>query len=330
MMSTQAFPSDLMDRLPPVRGRLTANAPLASVTWFQVGGPAEVLFKPKDQADLAEFLANRPADLPVLVLGVASNLLVRDGGVPGVVIRLGRAFADIAIDGETITCGAAVLDGTLAKMARDAGLAGLEFLSGIPGTIGGALRMNAGAHGGEMKDIVVSATAMDSFGQVYTLTPERLRFSYRHCGIPEDWIFTRCVLKGRPDSKTAISTRMEAIRVDREEAQPIRARTGGSTFANPDPKVSGGRRAWQLIDEAGCRGLTLGGAQVSEKHCNFLINTGSATATDLETLGETVRARVLAATGVALIWEIRRVGQRLDTPREILPPNPTPSKGEVR
>jgi UDP-N-acetylmuramate dehydrogenase len=334
MVSAQAFPPDLMDRLPPVRGRLTANAPLAPVTWFQVGGPAEVLFKPLDLDDLCDFLANRPAELPVLVLGVASNMLVRDGGVPGVVIRLGRAFADISVEGETITCGAAVLDGNLAKVAREAGLAGMEFLSGIPGTIGGALRMNAGAHGGEMKDVVVSATAVDSFGQVYTLPPERLRFTYRHCGIPDDWIFTSCVLKGRTDSKDAITTRMDRIRADREASQPIRARTGGSTFANPEPEASGGRRAWQLIDEAGCRGLTLGGAQVSEMHCNFLINTGDATATDLETLGETVRARVQEITGVALHWEIRRVGQRLDTPREIPAPisvpGPSSSKGEIR
>jgi UDP-N-acetylmuramate dehydrogenase len=319
-MIARASAGSWLDRLPPLRGRVSLDAPLAPVTWFQVGGPAEVMVKPKDLEDLSLFLAQRPAEVPVLVIGVASNLLVRDGGVPGVVIRLGRAFADIAVAGDTLVCGAAALDGNVAKVARDAGLGGLEFLAGIPGTIGGALRMNAGAHGGEMKDVVISATAVDGAGGVHALTPADLDFSYRHCALPEDWIFTGCVLRGRPEAVAVISARMEAIRAQREDSQPVRARTGGSTFANPDPALSDGRRAWQLIDAAGCRGLTIGGAQVSEKHCNFLVNTGTATAADLETLGETVRARVLETTGVALTWEIRRVGV----------PSTVPKQGETR
>ncbi len=314
----------LIDRLPKVRGRLTENAPLAGVTWFRVGGPAEVLFKPADADDLAHFLAERPADVPVTVIGVASNLLIRDGGVPGVVIRLGRAFTEIAAntntsdpdrdDGaeHTLVCGAAALDGNVAKVAEAAGLGGMEFLSGIPGTIGGALRMNAGAHGREMKDIVVSATALDAFGQAYTLRADQLRLTYRHCGIAEDWIFTGAVLRGTPASADAIRAEMDAVRTAREDSQPLRTPTGGSTFANPDPDPDTGarRRAWELIDAAGCRGLRLGGAQVSEKHCNFLINTGTATAADLEALGDEVRRRVKETTGVELRWEIRRIGLR--------------------
>ncbi|ABC21749.1 UDP-N-acetylmuramate dehydrogenase [Rhodospirillum rubrum] len=305
-------PTPLIDRLPAVRGRLSADVALAPVTWFRVGGPAEAMFKPADAQDLADFLAGRPRDVAVRVIGVASNLLVRDGGVPGVVIRLGRAFTGVEVVGETLVCGASALDATVAKVAEAAGLAGLEFLSGIPGTLGGALRMNAGAHLREMADIVVLATAVDGLGQSHTLTPAQMGFSYRACALPEDWIFTGCVLAGRPDERGAIAARMEALRQAREASQPLRARTGGSTFANPDPDLSGGRRAWELIDAAGCRGLRLGGAQVSEKHCNFLINTGEATAADLEALGETVRRRVMDTSGVALRWEIKRIGIGLD------------------
>jgi UDP-N-acetylmuramate dehydrogenase len=293
----------LIDRLPEVRGRLTADAPLANVTWFRVGGPAEVMFKPADAADLSAFLAGCPADVPVTVMGVASNLLVRDGGVPGVVIRMGRAFADISVDGPEITAGAAALDLNVANAARDAGIAGLEFLSGIPGTIGGALRMNGGAYGRELSDVVVSATAIDRAGKQHNLSREDLGLSYRHSDVPEDWIFTSAVLRGHPGDQAEISHRMHEIATSRAESQPVRARTGGSTFANPP-----GEKAWALIDRAGCRGLMIGGAQVSEKHCNFLLNLGTATADDLESLGEEVRRRVLETSGIELRWEIRRIG----------------------
>jgi UDP-N-acetylmuramate dehydrogenase len=293
----------LIDRLPAVRGRLTADAPLANVTWFRVGGPAEVLFKPADADDLSDFLAGCPADVPVTVIGVASNLLVRDGGVPGVVIRLGRAFADITVDGSEITAGAAALDLNVANAARDAGIAGLEFLSGIPGTIGGALRMNGGAYGRELSDVIVSATATDRSGKRHALSREDLGLSYRHSDVPEDWIFTSAVLRGHPGDHAEISHRMHEISASRAESQPVRARTGGSTFANPP-----GEKAWALIDRAGCRGLTIGGAQVSEKHCNFLLNLGTATADDLESLGEEVRRRVYETSGIQLRWEIRRIG----------------------
>jgi UDP-N-acetylmuramate dehydrogenase len=293
----------LIDRLPDVRGRLTADAPLANVTWFRVGGPAEVLFKPADAADLANFLAGCPADVPVTVIGVASNLLVRDGGVPGVVIRLGRAFADISVNGSEITAGAAALDLNVANAARDADIAGLEFLSGIPGTIGGALRMNGGAYGRELSDVIVSATAIDRAGREHALTKEDLGLSYRHSDVPEDWIFTSAILRGHPGDHAEISHRMHEIATSRAESQPVRARTGGSTFANPP-----GEKAWALIDRAGCRGLIIGGAQVSEKHCNFLINLGAATADDLESLGEEVRRRVHETSGIDLRWEIRRIG----------------------
>lgn len=294
----------LIDRLPAVRGRYSENVALAPITWFRVGGPAEVVFRPVDAEDLAAFLATKPADVPVTVLGVGSNLLVRDGGVTGVVIRLGRGFASIAAEGERIVTGAGALDLNVAVVARDAGLAGLEFLSGIPGTIGGALRMNAGAYGTEIADVLVEAQAVAGDGTVHRVAVSDLQMTYRHCGAPADWIFTGAALRGRPDAPLTIARRMEEIRTARETSQPIRARTGGSTFANPE-----GAKAWQLIDRAGCRGLRRGGAMVSEQHCNFLINTGTASAADLEELGEEVRRRVLDATGVALSWEIHRVGQ---------------------
>jgi len=308
MMAAAMRPQRLIDRLPPVRGRLTENAPLAGITWFRVGGPAEVMFRPADRDDLVAFLADKPADVAVTVIGVGSNLLVRDGGVPGVVIRLGRGFAEVAIEGTTVRAGAATLDLNVALSACDAGVAGLEFLSGIPGTIGGALRMNGGAYGKEMKDVTVSAEALDAAGRVHRLSLAELGFTYRHCGVAEDWVFLSAELAGTPDAPQAIAARMQEIQTKREDTQPIRTRTGGSTFANPKQPEALGRRAWELIDGTGCRGLTRGGAIVSEKHCNFLINTGNATAADLEGLGEEVRRRVFEQFGVTLEWEIRRIG----------------------
>jgi len=306
-MAASSRAPHLIDRLPKVRGRLTADAPLAQVTWFRVGGPAEVLFRPADLDDLSTFLAEKPADVPVTVIGVASNLLVRDGGIKGVVIRLGRGFVEIAAEDETVTAGAGALDVNVAITAREAGIAGLEFLSGIPGTVGGGLRMNAGAYGSEFKDVLKSAVALDTQGKQHALAPADLKLSYRHCGLREDWIFVAARFAGAKGDPLAIARRMNEIQSAREESQPIRSRTGGSTFANPP-----GRKAWELIDAAGCRGLKRGGAMVSEKHANFLINTGDATAADLEALGEAVRARVLASSGIALDWEIRRVGAPLE------------------
>ena len=297
-------PAALIDRLPSVRGRLTTNAPIGPLTWFRVGGPAEVLFRPADETDLADFLAALPTDIPVTVIGVASNLLVRDGGIPGVTIRLGRGFAEIAADGDSVRAGAGALDLNVARAAAEAGVAGLEFLSGVPGTIGGGLRMNAGAYGGEIKDVLVEASAVDRQGNIHHARAAELGLSYRHSDTPDDWIFTSAVLRGASDEPAAIAARMEEIRAAREASQPIRARTGGSTFANPP-----GDSAWRLIDTAGCRGLSRGGAMVSKKHTNFLINTGSATAADLEGLGEEVRRRVHSQFGVVLEWEIRRVGR---------------------
>lgn len=293
----------LIDRLPAVRGRLTENAPLSGVTWFRVGGPAEVMFRPADRDDLLDFLKRKPADVPVTVLGVASNVLIRDGGLPGVVLRLGRGFADIAAEGSDILCGAAALDLNVATAAKIAGIAGLEFLSGVPGTIGGAVRMNAGAYGKETKDVLVWAEAADTEGKVHRLSNAELKFEYRRSALPEDWICLGARLAGTPGDPAEIEVRMKEIQGQRADSQPIRSRTGGSTFKNPE-----GYKAWQLIDAAGCRGLTLGGAMVSEKHCNFLINTGSATAADLENLGEEVRRRVKESSGVELEWEIKRLG----------------------
>ncbi|HTQ33249.1 MAG TPA: UDP-N-acetylmuramate dehydrogenase [Stellaceae bacterium] len=304
-------PAALIDRLPSVRGRLTANAPIGPMTWFRVGGPADVLFRPVDETDLADFLATLPVDIPVTVIGVASNLLVRDGGIPGVTIRLGRGFAEIAADGDTVRAAAGALDLNVALTAAAAGIAGLEFLSGVPGTIGGGLRMNAGAYGGEIKDVLVEASAIDRQGEIHRARAAELGLSYRHSDAPDDWIFTGAVLRGEPGEPTAIAARMEEIKASREASQPIPARTGGSTFANPP-----GDSAWRLIDAAGCRGLTRGGAMVSKKHTNFLINTGTATAADLEGLGEEVRRRVHTQFGVVLEWEIRRIGRHAPgTPR---------------
>jgi UDP-N-acetylmuramate dehydrogenase len=294
----------LIHRLPPVRGRLVPNAPIGPMTWFRVGGPAEVLFRPVDAADLADFLARTPPDVPVTVIGVGSNLLVRDGGIPGVVIRLGRGFAQIDTSDHEVSAGAGALDLNVALTAAQAGIAGLEFLSGIPGTVGGGFRTNAGAYGSEFKDVLITADAIDRGGQTHRATPEQLGLSYRHADAPADWIFVAARFRGKPDDPTAIADRLKQIQSAREASQPIRARTGGSTFANPP-----GRQAWQLIDAAGCRGLTRGDAMVSEKHTNFLINTGNATAADLEGLGEEVRRRVHQQFGILLHWEIRRIGE---------------------
>ncbi len=293
----------LITRLPPTRGKLLPNEPLAPQTWFRVGGPAEVLFKPADEEDLAQFLAGCPADIPVTVIGIASNLLVRDGGVPGVVIRLGPQFAQIKADDEAVTTGAAAMDVNVAKAAQAAGIAGLEFLTGIPGTIGGGLRMNGGAYGSEFKDVVEEAVAIDRKGKRHVLKPEQFGFSYRHIDLPEDMIFVSARLRGTKGDPAAIQVRVKEIQTAREATQPIREKTGGSTFANPD-----GQKSWQLIDAAGCRGLRVGGAQMSEKHCNFLINTGDATAEDIESLGEDVRRRVREHSGIELRWEIKRIG----------------------
>jgi UDP-N-acetylmuramate dehydrogenase len=310
MMAAAVASGRLIDRLPAVRGRLSGNAPLAPVTWFRVGGAAEVLFRPADAEDLAAFVAAKPADVPLTVIGVGSNLLVRDGGVPGVVVRLGRGFAGIEARDGAVACGAAALDLNVALFARDASLAGLEFLSGIPGTIGGALRMNAGAYGREVSDVLVDAEAIDPAGARRVLPARELGLSYRHCALPEDWIFTAARLRAAPGDQAAIQARIAEIQAARESSQPIRTRTGGSTFANPTDPRAGGRKAWELIDLAGCRGLRRGGAQVSEKHCNFLINADGATAQDIEDLGEEVRARVAERFGVTLRWEIRRIGLR--------------------
>jgi len=304
MMPAPLPPTRLIERLPRVRGRYSENAPLDRVTWFRVGGPAEVMFRPADEDDLAAFLAARPADVPVTVLGVGSNVLVRDGGVAGVVIRLGRAFAEVRVEGDRVIAGAGALDLVVARTAAEAGLTGLEFLSGVPGTIGGALRMNAGAFGGDTGMVTVAARALDGRGRPRCLAPAELGFAYRHCAAPGCWIFTRATFAARPDNRAAIAARMDEIARARAATQPSRVRTGGSTFKNPATD-----HAWQLIDRAGCRGLRRGGARVSDKHCNFLINDGDASAADIEALGEEVRRRVAAVTGVRLEWEIRRIGR---------------------
>ena len=306
-MPQTVAPAHLIDRMPAVRGRLSADAPIGQHTWFKTGGGAEVLFKPADLDDLRSFLVHRPQGVPLTVLGVGSNLLVRDGGIAGIVIRLGRAFAQIEIDGTRVQAGAGALDLSVALTCRDHGISGLEFLSGVPGTIGGALRMNAGAYGGEMRDIVREARALDPAGGLHRLGPGELGFSYRRCDIPDGWIFVSALFEGRIGTREEIAERMAEIAADRELHQPARGRTGGSTFVNPP-----GHRAWELIERAGCRGLRRGDAMISEKHCNFLINTGAASAAEIEALGEEVRERVADATGVTLDWEIRRVGRTLD------------------
>jgi UDP-N-acetylmuramate dehydrogenase len=289
--------------VPDLRGRLVANQSLAELTWFRVGGPAQLLFMPEDEADLSYFLANLPADIAVTVVGLGSNLIVRDGGVPGAVIRLGRGFGAIAIEGQRVRAGAAVPDVKIARAAQEAGIAGLSFMRGIPGGIGGALRMNGGAYGRETKDALIEARAVDRHGRVHVLSNGDMHYAYRHSGTPDDYIFTQALFAGGPGDPAVIAAEMAKITESREATQPVKSRTGGSTFKNPP-----GYKAWQLIDAAGCRGLRLGGAQVSEMHCNFLINLGNATAADIETLGETVRRRVKENSGVDLEWEIKRIG----------------------
>ncbi|MBT4769250.1 MAG: UDP-N-acetylmuramate dehydrogenase [Rhodospirillaceae bacterium] len=301
---THVFQNALIDRLPASRGRMIENAPMGPSTWFRTGGVAEIMFRPADLDDLLQLLKAKPADVPVTVIGVGSNLLIRDGGIPGIVIRLGKAFASIEITGEEISVGSAALDHSVAQACLEHGVSGLEFLIGIPGTIGGALRMNAGAYGREMKDVTTSIKAVDVNGDVHKLTNAEIGFGYRKSDIPENWIFLSSRLKGAPGEQSEIEQRMNEIRTNREAAQPLRTRTGGSTFANPP-----GIKAWELIEKAGCRGLCKGGAMVSEKHCNFLINTGDASAGDIEALGEEVRDRVRETSGVELEWEIRRIGK---------------------
>lgn len=301
--------------LPPVRGRYTENAPLGTMGWFGCGGTAEILFKPADFDDLRDFLAHCPAHIPVTTFGVLSNTIVRDGGIKGVVIRLGREFAEIKTEGTRVEAGALALDGNVAQAAAKAGITGLEFFSGIPGTIGGALRMNAGCYGTETKDVLVTATAIDRTGIIHNVTAQEMGMAYRHSDAPLDWVFTGAIFEGKAGNEDDIREFMQGIKERRNASQPIREKTGGSTFANPsaaDIAKAGlpeGTKVWQLIDRAGCRGLTIGGAMMSELHANFMINTGTATATDLETLGEEVRRRVQADSGITLRWEIKRMGE---------------------
>lgn len=304
-MSFPDLSGEIARLAPELRGRISVNEPLAPYTWFRVGGPAQILFMPADEADLAYFLARLPREIPLTVIGLGSNLIVRDGGVAGVVIRLSaKGFGDIAVeDGHRLRVGAAVPDVKAARAAADAGIDGLAFYRGIPGGIGGALRMNAGAHGGETKDTLIEARGVDRDGTLRVFSNADMGYSYRHCSAPEAVIFTQALFQGRPGDPAAIVAEMDRITAAREASQPIREKTGGSTFKNPE-----GGKAWQLIDAAGCRGLVVGDAQVSEMHCNFLINRGAATAADIENLGETVRRRVRETSGFDLHWEIRRIG----------------------
>ncbi len=299
--------TELQALLPDLRGRLVADVPLKDITWFRVGGAAEVLYTPADEADLAYFMANVPTKVTVFVIGLCSNLLVRDGGIRGVVVRLGRGFGEIEIlDGARLRAGTAVPDVKVARAAADAGISGLSFYRGIPGGIGGALRMNAGAHGSETKDVLLSARAVDREGRLHELSNADMSFTYRRNAIPHDWIFTSAIFAGEPGEPEEIVRAMDEVAAYREKHQPIKERTGGSTFKNPP-----GNSAWKLVDAAGCRGLRVGGAMVSEMHCNFLINDRKGSAEDIERLGETVRARVKASSGIELQWEIVRVGEAL-------------------
>ena len=298
----------LIDRLPSVRGELLSSAPLARFTWFKVGGIAEVLFHPADEGDLSQFLARTPLDVPIVVIGNSSNLLIRDGGVDGVVIRLGRAFSGVRAQGTNITAGAAAADMNIARYALNVGISGLEFLTGVPGTLGGGILMNAGAYGAEISDVLIEVRYLDRNGNIQTLAKKDIEFSYRTSNLFEDKIVVSASLGGSKRKPDEIVERMEKIQRDREVSQPIRTRTGGSTFKNPD-----GYKAWKLIDAAGCRGLSRGLATVSEQHCNFLINRGGASAADLEGLGEEVRRRVKAYSGILLEWEIRCIGKSLST-----------------
>jgi UDP-N-acetylmuramate dehydrogenase len=303
-MSFPDLTPELVARMPKLRGRLLPNQSLAELTWFRVGGPAQVLFMPEDEADLAYLLGHLPAEIPVTVIGLGSNLIVRDGGVPGVVIRLGRGFNEVRVEsGNRIRAGTAVPDVKVSRAAQESALAGLAFFRGIPGAVGGALRMNGGAYGRETKDALIEARGVDRQGRVRVFGNGEMHYTYRHCGAAEDVIFTQALFQGSPGDPAAIAAEMDKITESREATQPIKSRTGGSTFKNPQ-----GHKAWQLVDAAGCRGLKVGDAQVSEMHCNFLINLGGATAADIETLGETVRKRVKESSGVELEWEIKRIG----------------------
>ena len=295
--------TDLLSRLPQVRGTYQPSAALAQHTWFGVGGPADILFCPIDEDDLATFLSYCPVDIPVTVIGAGSNLLVRDGGVSGVVVKMNAHLTGIHHDGTQIIAETGATDADVARYAQKAGISGMEFLIGIPGTIGGGLRMNAGAYGNEFKDVTLYATGFDRRGNHVSATPTEMGMAYRHSEAPADWIFTTAILEGCADDPATIKSRRKEIVANRGNAQPRGVRTGGSTFANPD-----GGKAWQEIDRAGCRGMQIGAARVSDKHCNFLINTGGASAFDIETLGETVRQRVQENGGPNLRWEIRRIG----------------------
>jgi UDP-N-acetylmuramate dehydrogenase len=311
MMTATRLPG-FSEMIPALRGRVQIDAPLAPFTWFRAGGAAEVLVRPADADDLASFLSELPHEVPVHVIGACSNLIVRDGGLPGATIRLARGFSTIEVEADGITAGAAALDVTVAEHAAAAGLTGLEFLSGIPGSIGGAVAMNAGAYGGDLATVLDWADIVTRTGEQHRLLGAQLAFAYRHAALPAGAVVTRVHLRATTGAAPLIAARMAEIKASREASQPVRARTGGSTFRNPD-----GMKAWELIDAAGCRGLIRGGAMVSEKHCNFLINTGSATASDIEGLGEEVRRRVLAATGVTLEWEIRRIGRPAGKPEVV-------------
>ncbi len=307
-----------IDILPQVRGRYTENAPLGLKSWFACGGNAEILFKPKDQQDLQNFLQNCPADIPISIFGAMSNVIIRDSGINGVVIRLGREFSSIEIKNNIITAGALALDANVAIKSAEAGIGGLEFFSGIPGSIGGALKMNAGCYGVETKDVLISCDAIDRAGNIHTLKPEDMNMTYRHTDIPNDYIFLSAKFKGTIETSEIVQDRIAKIKQKREEAQPIREKTGGSTFANPfvddlkKANLSTETKVWQLIDKVGGRGLTIGGAQMSDKHCNFLLNTGDACAQDLENLGDEIKSRVLKEFGITLRWEIKRVGENAD------------------
>ena len=302
-MSFPDIVPQLKAQLPKLRGRLLANRPLSDFAWFRVGGPAQALFVPEDEADLAYFLSHVADTVAVTVVGLGSNLIVRDGGVPGLVVRLGRGFGEIVTEGLNLRVGAAVPDVKVARAAQEAGIAGLAFLCGIPGGVGGALRMNGGAYGRETKDVLIEARAVDRRGRLHILGNADMHYAYRHCGAPGDYIFTQALFAGERGDQDAIAAEMKNITASRAATQPVKSRTGGSTFKNPP-----GQKAWQLIDAAGCRGLRVGDAQVSPMHCNFLINLGGASAADIETLGETVRRRVRDNSGVELEWEIKRIG----------------------
>ena len=308
--------SGIRTDIPKVRGKISYQASLAEITWFQVGGAAEIMFRPQDVLDLQEFLRQKSSTLPVTVIGVGSNLLVRDGGIDGVVIRLGREFNKIEKKSATqLYVGAAVLDTHIARTAQQEGIGGMEFLCGIPGTLGGGIRMNAGCYGREFKDIVESVDVVRISGLAQQIQLKDIGLSYRHSTLDASDIIIGATLKGTPSDPASIAAMMQDIQQQRQSTQPIRSKTGGSTFANPDPVLSGGKKAWQLIDAAGCRGLRLGDAMVSDIHCNFLINTGRATAADIEALGEQVRLRVLEYSGINLTWEIDRVGNPISPKR---------------